>query len=172
MHRNKRQPQQTAYIALGSNLGDRLRYLRQGIERLNALEASSVKQCSSAYLTAPVGDQAQPDFFNGVCRIETGLEPLPLLRHLLEIEAGFGRDRAGGKGGPRTLDLDLLLYGERVMRLPRLVIPHPRLHERAFVLYPLAEIAADLLIPGKGAVRELLPGCAAQHVRRLDEALT
>ena len=163
--------QQTAYIALGSNLGDCLRYLRQGIERLDALDTTSVKQCSSAYLSAPIGVRAQPDFINGVCRIETGLEPLPLLRHLLEIEAGFGRDRAGNKGGPRTLDLDLLLYGERVMRLPRLVIPHPRLHERAFVLYPLAEIAADLVIPGKGAVRELLPGCAAQDVRRLDEAL-
>ena len=90
-----------------------------------------------------------------------------LMRNLLEIERAHGRTREGGQGGPRTLDLDLLLYADRQIQTPDLTVPHPRLHERAFVLYPLHEIAPDLAIPGRGALRELLSACAGQRVERL-----
>lgn len=155
-----------AYIGLGSNLADPVAQLRAGVAALALLEQTQVEACSSFYRTAPVGRLEQPDFINAVCRVRTRQAPVALMRNLLEIERAQGRVRED-KGGPRTLDLDLLLYGDRAIHTAELTVPHPRLHERAFVLYPLQEIEPDLVIPGRGALRELLVACAGQRVERL-----
>lgn len=156
-----------AYIGLGSNLGDSMARVQEGTEALSTIPGVQVRSCSSLYRSAPVGITAQPDFINAVCEIETTLDPAGLLQQLLEVERRRGRVRDGAKGGPRTLDLDLLLYGERVMDEPGLVLPHPRLHERAFVLQPLCEIEENLNIPGRGAARALLGVCRGQRIERL-----
>jgi 2-amino-4-hydroxy-6-hydroxymethyldihydropteridine diphosphokinase len=111
---------------------------------------------------------AQPDFINAVCRVMTDLDAHALLRHLLAIEERHGRVREGPKWGPRTLDLDLLLYDEIVLTTPTLVLPHPGLHERAFVLYPLLEIEPTLSVPGHGRVAELATGCQPVQLQRLE----
>ncbi|MDH5513428.1 MAG: 2-amino-4-hydroxy-6-hydroxymethyldihydropteridine diphosphokinase [Gammaproteobacteria bacterium] len=157
-----------AYIGLGSNLDDPPARIRSGIAALNRLENTQVEMCSSLYRTAPVGKQDQPDFVNAVCRVRTGQAPVKLMRNLLQIERTHGRVREGEKGGPRTLDLDLLLYGNQEIETGELTLPHPRLHERAFVLYPLHEIEPDLIIPGRGTLRELLEICADQRVQKVD----
>ena len=157
-----------AYIGLGSNLDDPLARLRAGVAALTQLDQTHVELCSSLYRTAPVGMQDQPDFINAVCRVRTGQTPATLMRNLLQIERAHGRVREGEKGGPRTLDLDLLLYGNREIDTEDLTVPHPRLHERAFVLYPLHEIEPDLIIPGQGALRELLTKCTDQRVKKLE----
>lgn len=156
-----------AYIGLGSNLDDPLMHLRSGVAALTQLYQTRVELCSSLYRTAPVGNQDQPDFINAVCRVRTDQTPATLMRHLLQIERAHGRVREGKKGGPRTLDLDLLLYGSRVIETEDLMVPHPRLHERAFVLYPLHEIEPDLIIPGRGALRTLLANCIDQRVEKV-----
>lgn len=160
-----------AYIGLGSNLTDPVVQVRTGIAALGQLEQTQVETCSSFYRTAPVGLREQPDFINAVCRLRTGQAPAALMQNLLEIEHAHGRVRHGDKGGPRTLDLDLLLYGDRVIQTAELTVPHPRLHERAFVLYPLHEIEPDLVIPEHGALRELLAACTGQRVEKLDNLL-
>lgn len=158
----------TAAIGLGSNLDNPVAQVRAGIAALRALADSRVLACSALYRSAPVGVRAQPDFVNAVCLLETSLDGVSLMRALLKVEHRHGRVRGAEKGGPRTLDLDLLLYGEEVWDSPELTVPHPRLHERAFVLVPLAEIAPDLVIPGRGPVRALLAACAGQRVERLE----
>ncbi len=146
-----------AYVGLGSNLGDREQTLRAALHELAASEGIEVVRVSSLRETDPVGYLDQPRFLNGVAVLETTLEPADLLARLLAVEARFGRDRAAtAPQGPRTLDLDLLLYGDRRISLQNLQIPHPRLHERAFVLEPLAEVAPGLEVPGMGAVEALL----------------
>ncbi len=157
-----------AFIGLGSNLGDPAEQVRAGMAALARLAATRVEACSSLYRSAPVGRQDQPDFINAVCRVRTGLAPAALMQQLLRIETAHGRDRRGGKGGPRTLDLDLLLYGNEAIHSESLTVPHPRLHERAFVLYPLSELEPDLAIPGHGPVRELLAACAGQRLQKMD----
>lgn len=157
-----------AYIGLGSNLADPVAQVRTGVAALAQLEQTQVETCSSYYRTAPVGLREQPDFINAVCRVRTGQAPVELMRNLLEIEHAHGRVRHGDKGGPRTLDLDLLLYGDQAIQTTELTVPHPRLHERAFVLYPLHEIDPDLVIPGHGKLVELLASCAEQQVERLE----
>jgi 2-amino-4-hydroxy-6-hydroxymethyldihydropteridine diphosphokinase len=130
-----------AYVGLGSNLGDRERTLRGAVEALAASPGIEVAAVSSFRETDPVGPvHDQPRFMNGAVALETSLAPQALLERLLEIEAGFGRTREGPAGGPRTLDLDLLLYGEERIDEPGLQVPHPRLHERDFVLEPLEEL--------------------------------
>ena len=124
---------------------------------------------SPLYCSAPVGVGAQPDFVNAVAEIETELAPRGLLWKLLTIEARFGRTRET-PGAARTLDLDLLLYGGLVIDEPGLEVPHPRMHERAFVLAPLADLAPELVIPGRGPVATLLDACKDQAVERLDPA--
>lgn len=156
-----------AYIGLGSNQSEPLVQLRRAREALAALPGTELRRCSSVYETAPVGYTDQPDFLNAVCCIETDFGPLDLMRALLDIEVQQGRTRHGPAGGPRTLDLDLLLYEQRVLVAEMLQLPHPRLHERGFVLYPLAEIAPDLQVPGQGDVATLLARCAEQQVRQL-----
>ncbi len=157
---------QHAYIGLGSNLDRPLDQIRRALARLAALPESRLAACSAPWRSAPVGPVRQPDFINAVCRLDTALEPEALMDSLLAIERAQGRVRAQ-PGGPRTLDLDLLLYGARRCRRPGLTLPHPRLHERAFVLYPLREIAPQLRIPGRGPLEQLLPACSGQRIERL-----
>ena len=154
-----------AYVALGANLGEPVAHLRAAIADLDALPGTRVVARSSLYRSAPVGLVNQPDFINAVVAVDTALEALPLLRTLLAIEARHGRVRSV-PNAPRTLDLDLLLYGEAVVGGAELTLPHPRMHERAFVLLPLLEIAPELLLPGLGAARGFLPAVAGQAIER------
>jgi 2-amino-4-hydroxy-6-hydroxymethyldihydropteridine diphosphokinase len=146
-----------AYIGLGSNLGDREATLRAAVDELGATPGVDVVVVSTLVDTEPVGYLDQPRFLNGVAVLETSLGARGLLGALLAIEARFGRDRAAVPAqGPRTLDLDLLLYGDAEIDEEGLRIPHPRLHERAFVLGPLQEVAPGLEVPGMGAVEAIL----------------
>jgi 2-amino-4-hydroxy-6-hydroxymethyldihydropteridine diphosphokinase len=156
----------TAYVALGANLGDPAATVRAALGALANLPETRVVHSSSLYLTAPVGITEQPEFINAVAQLETTLAPEALLDAVLDIELRFGRIRAD-KNGPRTLDLDLLLYDDQFLELPRLTLPHPRLHLRAFVLWPLAEIAPQLAIPGRGSIAAWLPAVANQGIQRL-----
>ncbi len=134
---------------------------------MRVLPQTRLGAVSSLYRTTPVGLAHQPDFINAVVEMFT-VSPAPtFLQQLFAVEAHFGRRRSV-KNAPRTLDLDLLLYGDQTSTAPELTLPHPRLHQRAFVLAPLAEIAPQLEIPGLGAVGELLARCAGQHIERLD----
>ena len=156
----------TAYVALGANLGDPAATILAAFAALANLQESRVVHSSSLYRTAPVGITEQPEFVNAVAELETTLAPEALLDALFDIEERFGRIRAE-KNGPRTLDLDLLLFNDQLIELPRLSLPHPRLHLRAFVLQPLAEIAPNLSIPGRGTVAAWLPAVASQGAVRL-----
>jgi 2-amino-4-hydroxy-6-hydroxymethyldihydropteridine diphosphokinase len=148
-----------AYVGLGSNLGDRESTIRAAVAALRAAEGVEVVAVSTLIDTEPVGYLDQPRFLNGVAALETGRSARELLDLLLGVETRFGRDRAAVPAqGPRTLDLDLLLYGDAEIDEPGLRIPHPRLHERAFVLRPLAELEPDLEVPGKGSIQTLLGG--------------
>jgi len=155
-----------AYVALGANLGDPTATVLAAFGALANLPESRVVHTSSLYRTAPVGITEQPEFVNAVAQLDTALAPEDLLDALFDLEHRFGRIRAE-KNGPRTLDLDLLLYGELEFELPRLTLPHPRLHLRAFVLQPLAEIAPDLRLPRRGCVAAWLPAVANQGIVRL-----
>lgn len=156
----------TAFVALGANLGDPAATIRAAFAALANLPESRIKHTSSLYRTAPVGIEKQPDFVNAVAELETTLAPESLLDALLEIEQRFGRIRAE-KNGPRTLDLDILFYNNLQLDLPRLTLPHPRLHLRAFVLQPLAEIAPLMALPGRGTIAAWLPAVANQGICRL-----
>jgi 2-amino-4-hydroxy-6-hydroxymethyldihydropteridine diphosphokinase len=147
-----------AYVALGANLGDRERTLRAAVDALAAEEGIEVVAVSTLRDTEPVGVSGQPHFLNGAAALDTTLSPRGLLDRLLAVEQRFGRVRVPGEHGPRTLDLDLLLYGDEAIDEPGLAVPHPRLHERLFVLEPLAELAPGLVVPGRGAVESLLTG--------------
>jgi 2-amino-4-hydroxy-6-hydroxymethyldihydropteridine diphosphokinase len=152
------------YIGLGANLGDRKETIRAALDHLAGADIS-VLRVSALRETDPVGYEEQPRFLNGVAEVETALEPLELLDRLLAVERELGRTREGPRFGPRTIDLDLLLYGDLVLRHPRLTIPHPRLAERGFVLEPLAELDPDLVVPGAGPVRELVAGLHCNSCR-------
>jgi 2-amino-4-hydroxy-6-hydroxymethyldihydropteridine diphosphokinase len=155
-----------AIVGLGANLGDPAAQLRAAIDAIGRIADTRVVGVSSLYRTAPVGHRAQPDFFNAAVAIETALEPRVLLAALQSIERAAGRERSF-KDAPRTLDLDILLYGERSIDEPGLKVPHPRLHERAFALAPLAEIAPDAIVAGRGRAADLLGALSAQRVERL-----
>ncbi len=146
-----------AFVGLGSNLGERETTLRAAIGRLRTIPNVEVRRISTLRDTEPVGYVDQPRFLNGVVELETTLSARALLGVLLELERAFGRDRSTGPPmGPRTLDLDLLLYGDATIDEPLLEVPHPRLHERRFVLEPLADLDPDLEVPGQGSVQVLL----------------
>jgi 2-amino-4-hydroxy-6-hydroxymethyldihydropteridine diphosphokinase len=146
-------------VALGANLGDREATIRAALADLEAAEGVRVVAVSTLRETEPVGYLDQPPFLNGAAELETSLAPGALLELLLAVERRHGRVREGVPAqGPRTLDLDLLLYGSARIDEPGLRIPHPRLHERAFVLEPLAELDRSLEVPGKGEVQALLEG--------------
>jgi 2-amino-4-hydroxy-6-hydroxymethyldihydropteridine diphosphokinase len=147
-----------AYVGLGANLGDRERTLREALAALEAEQGIEVVAVSALRETEPVGVGEQPLYLNGAAALDTALEPPELLDHLLAVEQRFGRVRVPGEHGPRTLDLDLLLYGEEEIDEPGLAVPHPRLHERRFVLEPLAELDPRLVVPGRGTVEALLRG--------------
>ena len=157
----------TAHIGIGSNQDDPVRQVHRAFDELAGLSDTRLAARSSLYRTAPVGKLDQPDFVNAVARLETALPPAELLRELLAIEQRHGRVR-GQRDAPRTLDLDLLLYGDAVLQAPGLQVPHPRMHERAFVLLPLDEVSPGLTIPGQGPVSALLRAVAGQDVERLD----
>ncbi|MGO3126743.1 MAG: 2-amino-4-hydroxy-6-hydroxymethyldihydropteridine diphosphokinase [Luteimonas sp.] len=147
------------YVGLGGNLGDVPQVLRDAAAALSALPDVQNLRLSSLYRTPAWGRTEQPDFVNAVAVFDTSRAPMELLDTLLDIERTFGRTRsedAGDQWGPRTLDLDLLLYGDAVITLPGLTVPHPRLHQRAFALVPLLELDADIAIPRIGAAAEAL----------------
>ncbi len=135
-----------AYIGFGSNIGDRLKHIQSAIHALSKTEGIAVKEISSVYKTDPVGYEAQSEFLNGVVAIQTSLPPLSLLHTLKDIETAVGRQHRI-RWGPREIDLDLLIYGDLCVQTEKLVIPHPEMHLRRFVLVPLVEIAPDLVHP-------------------------
>ncbi|TVQ87606.1 MAG: 2-amino-4-hydroxy-6-hydroxymethyldihydropteridine diphosphokinase [Chromatiaceae bacterium] len=158
-----------AYIGIGANLSAPEQQVEAALQALAVLATSRLVAVSPRYRTVPVGPVAQPDFINAVACLETRLDPGALLQALQQIELAQGRVRDGPCWGPRTLDLDLLLYNDLCLQAPGLQLPHPHLHQRAFVLIPLAAIAApDLHIPGRGRLGDLLAAVGTDGVTRID----
>jgi 2-amino-4-hydroxy-6-hydroxymethyldihydropteridine diphosphokinase len=157
---------QTAFIALGSNLQQPEQQLLRAFAEIKSLPKTRLIKRSSLYKTAPVGYDNQPDFINAVAQVETDLTPRELLRALLAIENKHGRERPF-PNAPRELDLDLLLYSDLRMNTDELTLPHPRMHERGFVLLPLAEIAPELILFKYGKIADLAKNCMAQGVGRI-----
>ncbi len=153
-----------AYIGLGANLGDPVAAVQAALHDLSQLPCTVLRAQSSLYRSAPVDAQG-PDFINAVALLRTGLQPLALLAALQQIEWGAGRQRPY-RNAPRTLDLDVLLYGHTVSAAPELTLPHPRMHLRRFVLEPLHELAPQLHLPGRGPVQGLLAAVADQALQR------
>lgn len=148
-----------SFVGLGANLGDPAAQIRHALELLDAENGVDVVAVSSLRETDPVGYEEQPRFLNGAAEVQTTLPARELLERLLTVERRLGRLRgAGPRFGPRTIDLDLLLYGDEAIDEPGLVVPHPRLHERRFALEPLAELDPSLVVPGRGPVQALLAG--------------
>jgi 2-amino-4-hydroxy-6-hydroxymethyldihydropteridine diphosphokinase len=145
-----------AYVGLGANLGDREGTIGRALDLLEEQAGIQVVRVSTLRQTEPVGYLDQPRFVNAAAELETSLSPRALLDALLAVERELGRTREGPRFGPRTIDLDLLVYGDRVVDEPGLEIPHPRMHERRFALEPLAELAPALVVPGRGPVKTLL----------------
>ena len=158
-----------AYVGLGANLGSPVDALRQAVVAIRALPDTWLVAVSSPYRTAPL-QASGPDFVNAVAELRTRLEPEVLLQHLLAIEQAHGRQRPY-PNAPRTLDLDLLLYGDSVLHTASLILPHPRLHQRQFVLVPLLELDPQLQVVGLGALREFSSALQDQTIERLDESL-
>jgi len=156
-----------AYVALGANIGDPRRQLEAAIEQLKNLPDTDFVLVSGFYRSAPLGYVDQADFLNAVARLDTTLPAEQLLEYLQKIEQRQSRERSF-PNAPRTLDLDLLLYGDSILASPRLTLPHPRMHERAFVLQPLLELDPEISVPGKGKASTLLPACVSQKIERID----
>jgi len=168
---NWRQTMQNVFIGFGSNQGDSVAIINGAIALLRENSQIEIEEVSSFYRTKPEGLESQPWFVNGVIKCTAEIEPEEMLRLLREIESRFGRVRRE-RWGPRTLDLDILAYGDRIVNLPDLTIPHPRLHERRFVLVPLQEIAPDwnhpLLLTSAESLLERLGGQADNEVLRME----
>jgi 2-amino-4-hydroxy-6-hydroxymethyldihydropteridine diphosphokinase len=162
-------PRVPAVVGLGGNLGDAAATLRAALPALDALPDTRLVRSSRLFRTRPWGRRDQPDFVNAAALLETTLPPRALLEGLLAVERAFGRDREAdtGRWGPRTLDLDLLLYGDRVVDEPGLVVPHPHLHERVFALLPLVEAWPEAAIPGIGPARAVLAAMACEGIEAL-----
>jgi 2-amino-4-hydroxy-6-hydroxymethyldihydropteridine diphosphokinase len=158
-----------AYIGVGANIGNPAEQVRRAIDELASLPRTRLERVSSLYRTAPVGFIDQPDFVNAVAKVDTALAPRELLEALLDLENRHGRVREF-PNGPRTLDLDILLYGDVQLREPGLIVPHARMHERAFAIVPLAEIAPDTVVPGRGRVDDLLRSVDLSAVSKLEAA--
>ena len=161
-----------AYIGLGANLGQPLQQLCTALACLARLPDTRLVAISPAYRSRPMGPQDQPAYINAVAGTLSILEPEILLEALQAIERGMGRAPGGERWGPRLIDLDLLVYGGRVLQNERLVVPHPGIHERSFVLYPLADIAPTLMVPGRGSVASLRAAVPADDLVRLEDSLT
>lgn len=155
-----------AYVGLGANLGDARAVLAAACAELQALPGTRGLRCSPWFRSAPI-DSSGPDYLNAVACFDTTLSPQALLEALQRIENAHGRERPY-RNAPRTLDLDLLLYADQSIATPTLTVPHPRMHQRAFVLLPLAVLAPNLVIPGRGPISALLPSVAGQAVERID----
>jgi len=151
-----------AYVGLGANLGDAAAAMESAVAAMAEISATTFVARSRTYRSAPL-DSTGPDYLNAVVAIDTALPPTELLVALQRIEQAHGRERPF-PNAPRTLDLDLLLFGGQTINIPGLQVPHPRLHERAFVLLPLNEVARDVLIPGRGPLRQFLSGVAHQLI--------
>lgn len=164
-------PVERIYVGLGSNLDDPPAQLARAFDALGRIAQTRLLRRSRLYRSAPWGETNQPAFVNAVAELASALAPMALLAALLDIERAQGRRRDGARWGPRTLDLDLLLFGDRKSDEPGLTLPHPRIAERAFVLVPLAELDAGLRIPGAGVVRDLLRQVDARDCVPLDEGL-
>lgn len=158
------------FVAIGSNLGDPIAQARRAVIALAALPQSSLQQSSSLYGSRPMGPADQPDYVNAVVRLKTRLGPLALLDALQRIELEQGRVRKDERWGPRTLDLDLLLYGEQVIQHERLTVPHYGMKEREFVLLPLAELAPALVLPCGTPLAELVARCPRNGLEILADA--
>lgn len=158
-----------AYVGLGSNQSDPARQVRAALTELAGLPQTALVARSSLYRSAPLGPPDQPDYVNAVAGLDSGLSALELLHALQAIETAHGRVRGGVRWGPRTLDLDLLLYDDASFDAPELTVPHPGLHRRAFVLYPLEEIAAGLSIPGHGKLTALLARVSSEGLERMQD---
>ena len=156
----------TAYVGLGANLGEPRAQVLAAIDELGGIARTRVTGRSSLYRSAPLDHAAQPEFINAVARLDTSLPAERLLEALQEIERRHGRERPYANA-PRTLDLDLLLYGDAVIATAVLAVPHPRMHERAFVLKPLLELDPGAVIPGRGAAAACLRSCAGQKAQRI-----
>jgi 2-amino-4-hydroxy-6-hydroxymethyldihydropteridine diphosphokinase len=159
----------TVYIGIGSNLCQPLEQVRRARDALAALPKTRLMGTSPLYRNPAIGPGGQPDYVNAVAAIETRLEPHELLDALQAIEADQGRTRGAIRWQPRTVDLDLLVYGDRAIRDQGLTVPHPHMHERAFVLKPLVDLAPDLDVPGLGPVAALLSGVPDGMLRRVDD---
>jgi 2-amino-4-hydroxy-6-hydroxymethyldihydropteridine diphosphokinase len=156
-----------AYLGLGSNLANPIAQLQQAEQAIVAVSGIHWLACSSLYHSAPLGPADQPDYINSVLAIASTLSPSDLLAALQAIELAQGRQRNGERWGARTLDIDILLYGKQVINLPDLTVPHTELSRRAFVLYPLAELAPQLIIPTHGRLARLLARCSLTGLERL-----
>ncbi|MBI1732252.1 MAG: 2-amino-4-hydroxy-6-hydroxymethyldihydropteridine diphosphokinase [Gammaproteobacteria bacterium] len=157
-----------AFIGLGANLGDPAATLQRALRDLVQIPGLRVVQCSRSYRSRAVGLASQPDYVNAVAKIDTALTPPALLDHLLAIESRHGRVRGGERWGPRTLDLDLLLYDQLQFRDARLTLPHPEICNRNFVLAPLLELAPEITIPGVGPARHVLEKLGSEGLWLLD----
>jgi 2-amino-4-hydroxy-6-hydroxymethyldihydropteridine diphosphokinase len=157
----------TAYIGLGSNLDHPRSQVQAALQELDGIRATRLLKASALYQSAPMGSKDQPDYINAVAAIETSLEPEMLLTQLQQLEASHQRVRKE-HWGPRTLDLDLLLYGNELIHSERLTVPHPGLKERNFVLIPLYEIAPDLILPDNHTLAELVKTCSREGLQRLE----
>jgi 2-amino-4-hydroxy-6-hydroxymethyldihydropteridine diphosphokinase len=156
----------TAFIAIGANLNDPERRVREGVAALAGLPDTELVRASSLYRSAPVGYRDQPDFINAVAEVRTGLSARALLEALLALEVSRGRVRTF-LNAPRTLDLDIVVFGDLEIHEPGLTVPHPRMQDRAFVVVPLAEIAPEAMVPGRGRARELVAGVDATSLVKL-----
>lgn len=163
---------QPCFVALGSNQDDPVAQVTRAFDELRSIPQSSLIARSSLYRSAPLGPQDQPAFINAVAQLETRLEPEALLDALQDIEKRAGRVRKAERWGPRVLDLDLLLYGNCTLDTPRLQVPHYHMHARSFVLYPLAELAADLILPDGTPLQQLLQNCPSTGLERLSDTDT
>jgi 2-amino-4-hydroxy-6-hydroxymethyldihydropteridine diphosphokinase len=153
-----------AWIGLGSNLGNPAAQLKEALLQLENTPGIELRKISGIYRSAPWGNPDQDDFLNAVAMVETGLQPAELLDVLLQVEQQMRRDRSAGRWGPRCIDLDLLTYDDLVMKSPKLELPHPRMHLRAFVLRPVLELDADFMIAGKRSAKECLSGLEDQDI--------
>ena len=163
--------QTRCYLGLGSNLNDPFSQLQQALQALEAVPGIRVSTVSAFYRSLPIGPGEQPDYCNAVAEISTHLNPVDLLHSLQNIERAQGRDRkTGPRWSARTLDIDVLLYGDAIIDLDHLTVPHPEMADRNFVLVPLADIAPDLEVPGLGVVRVLAESAGCEGLQRWDES--